>query len=63
MSYPILYPLNWLDYYGSCSGYLKYDYLGYLLREFELCRKINSFISESDTDGLSKLLNIETYHY
>ena len=56
MNYPILYPPNWLDYYGSCSVYLKYDYLGYLLREFELCEKINSCISKSDIDGLSKLL-------
>lgn len=44
MHYPVLYPKNWLDYYGSCSFYLKYDYIEYLFREFEIIDKINCCI-------------------
>ncbi len=55
---PILYPQNWIQYYESCSAYLRYDYLEYLLREFELVEKINSCINNDDADGLKTVLNI-----
>lgn len=46
MFYPVIYPKNWLDYYGNCSFYLEYDYLEYLLREFEIIDKINCCIKK-----------------
>ncbi|MDU4447851.1 MAG: hypothetical protein E7I76_07620 [Anaerococcus vaginalis] len=47
MFYPVIYPKNWLDYYGNCSFYLEYDYLEYLLREFEIIDKINCCIKKT----------------
>lgn len=56
MCYPILYPKNWLDYYESCSLYLKYDYIEYLFREFEIIYKINCCIEKNDNEELIKLI-------
>lgn len=56
MRYPVLYPKNWLDYYGSCSFYLKYDYIEYLFREFEIIDKINSCIKKNDKEELLELI-------
>lgn len=53
---PITYPANWLEYYRSCSIYLKYDYLEYLLREFEIIDKINKFIEENNTEKIFEIL-------
>ncbi len=47
MLYPVIFPKNWLDYYGNCSFYLEYDYLEYLLREFEIIDKINCCIKKT----------------
>ena len=56
MRYPVLYPKNWLDYYRSCSFYLKYDYIEYLFREFEIIDKINCCIKKNDTEELLELI-------
>lgn len=56
MQYVITYPSNWIDYYKSCSIYLQYDYLDYLLREFEIVEKINTCVNKKDFDGLSQML-------
>ena len=56
MHYPILYPKNWLDYYESCSLYLKYDYIEYLFREFEIIYEINCCIEKNDNEELIKLI-------
>lgn len=47
MPYTVIYPENWLDYYVSCSLYLKYDYIEYLFREFEIVDKINYCIKKT----------------
>ncbi len=47
MRYPVIYPKNWMDYYESCSFYLKYDYMEYLFREFEIIDKINCCIKKT----------------
>lgn len=56
MRYPVLYPKNWLDYYRSCSFYLRYDYIEYLFREFEIIDKINCCIKKNDTEELLELI-------
>ena len=56
MRYPVLYPKNWLDYYRSWSFYLKYDYIEYLFREFEIIDKINCCIKKNDTEELLELI-------
>lgn len=56
MFYPIIYPKNWLDYYGNCSFYLEYDYLEYLLREFEIIDKINCCIKKNDKEELLEVI-------
>ena len=55
---PILYSQDWIRYYESCAVYLRYDYLEYLLSEFELVERINSCINNDDADGLKAVLNI-----
>lgn len=47
ITYPVIYPKNWLNYYVSCSFYLKYDYIEYLFREFEIVDKINCCIKKT----------------
>lgn len=56
MRYPVIYPKNWLDYYGSCSFYVKYDYIEYLFREFEIIDKINCCIKKNDKEELLELI-------
>lgn len=56
MLYPVIYPKNWLDYYLSCSFYLKYDYLEYLFREFEIVDKINCCVKTYDKEELLELI-------
>ena len=53
---PIIYPTNWLDYYEHCAIYLEYDYLEYLLREFEIAEKINSCILANDLPQIKSLI-------
>lgn len=56
MFYPVIYPKNWLDYYESCSFYLEYDYIEYLLREFEIIDKINCCIKKDDKEELLEVI-------
>lgn len=56
MLFTITYPANWLDYYKSCCVYLKYDYLEYLLKEFEIIDKINTSIIDNNSEQLSQML-------
>lgn len=56
MFYPIIYPENWFDYYGNCSFYLEYDYIEYLLREFEIIDKINYCIKKNDKEELLEVI-------
>lgn len=56
MPYTVIYPKNWLDYYVNCSFYLKYDYIEYLFREFEIVDKINCCIKENDNEVLLELI-------
>lgn len=55
-AYPIYYPENWLDLYTSCGIFLKYDYLEYLLFEFDIANKINISLAREDQTGLDTLL-------
>ncbi len=52
----INYPENWIDFYAHCSIYLEYDYLQYLLREFDIVRKINNCIVAENGEGLMDLI-------
>ncbi len=52
----IAYPENWIDYYRSCAGYLTYNYLSELLREFDLVEKINASIEAGDKQTLAALI-------
>lgn len=54
--YHVIYPENWLDYYGGCSFYLKYDYIEYLFREFEIVDKINCCIEKNNEKHLLELI-------
>ena len=56
MLYPVIYPKNWLDYYGNCSFYLEYDYIEYLFREFEIIDKINCCIKKNDKEELLEVI-------
>lgn len=56
MRYPVIYSKKWLDYYGICSCYLKYDYIEYLFREFEIVDKINCCIKKNDKEELLELI-------
>lgn len=56
MFYPVIYPKNWLDYYESCSFYLEYDYIEYLLREFEIIDKINCCINKNNKEELLEVI-------
>ena len=53
---PITYSSSWMDYYKKCCAYLKYDYLEYLLREFEIIEKINSVLAIGDEKELEEIL-------
>lgn len=55
--YTIAYPSNWICYYESCCTYLEYNYLPYLLREFDIVDKLNKCIEEEDKSGINRLLN------
>lgn len=54
--YSVDYPENWLDLYTNCSTYLQYEYLQYLLLEFDIIKKINDCISNGNEEGLASLL-------
>ena len=56
ITYPVIYPKNWLNYYVSCYFYLKYDYIEYLFREFEIVDKINCCIKKNDKEELLELI-------
>lgn len=51
-----MYPSDWIHYYEQCCIYLRYDYLPYLLREFDIVDKLNQCISNNDKIGIEKLL-------
>lgn len=55
-AYPIVYPPDWIRYYEQCCTYLKYDYLPYLLREFDIVEKLNRCIASNDSSGIEQLL-------
>lgn len=55
--YTIVYPIDWIRYYENCCTYLKYDYLPYLLREFDIAEKLNKCIENDDKSGIERLLN------
>lgn len=55
-AYPIVYPQDWMHYYEQCCTYLKYDYLPYLLREFDIVEKLNRCIENNDSIGIEQLL-------
>lgn len=52
----LTYPDQWINYYENCCTYLEYNYLPYLLREFDILEKINQCIIANDKDGINKLL-------
>ena len=54
--YTIAYPVDWIHYYENCCTYLKYDYLPYLLREFDIAEKLNKCIENDDKSGIERLL-------
>lgn len=54
--HPIAYPLDWIHYYEQCCTYLQYDYLPYLLREFDIVEKLNQCILSNDKTGMERLL-------
>lgn len=54
--HPITYSSSWMDYYKKCCVYLEYDYLEYLLREFEIIEKINSALAIDDKKELEEIL-------
>lgn len=53
----IAYPDDWIRYYENCCTYLKYNYLPYLLREFDFVEKLNQCIETEDQSGAQKILN------
>lgn len=55
--YAISYPQDWLNFYEKCCTYLEYDYLPYLLKEFDIAEKINVCINANDDAGLKRLLD------
>ncbi len=55
-AFPIYYPENWLELYISCSIFLKYDYLEYLLFEFDIANKINACLQADNKEALGELL-------
>lgn len=54
--FSIVYPQNWMHYYEQCCTYLKYDYLPYLLREFDIAEKLNRCVADNDKVGIEQLL-------
>ena len=56
-TFPIAYPHDWIRYYEKCCTYLEYDYLPYLLREFDIAEKLNNCIERNDKSGIKKLLD------
>ena len=57
MVFTISYPQDWIHFYEKCCTYLEFDYLPYLLREFDIVEKINVCIQEEDKSGLKRLLD------
>ena len=53
----IVYPNDWIRYYENCCTYLTYNYLPYLLREFDIVEKLNKCIENGDKLGVKQLLN------
>lgn len=53
---PIIYPHDWLRYYENCCSYLKYDYLTFLINEFDTINKVNNFIESKDIDQVKETL-------
>lgn len=53
---PISYPSSWMDYYKKCCSFLEYDYLEYLLREFEIVEKINAALKLADKKEVNNII-------
>lgn len=53
---PISYPSSWMDYYKKCCSFLEYDYLEYLLREFEIAEKINAALKIADKKEVKNII-------
>lgn len=53
---PISYPSSWMQYYKNCCSYLEYDYLEYLLREFEIIEKLNLALVQEDKNEVKGIL-------
>ena len=53
---PIIYPHDWLRYYENCCAYLKYDYLTFLIKEFDTINKVNNYIESKDIDQVKETL-------
>jgi len=56
MIHPIIYTSTWVDNYQKCVLYLEYDYLEYLLREFEIVEKINKAIENGIDSQVQELI-------
>lgn len=52
----ITYPNDWMHYYENCCTYLRYNYLPYLLHEFDIMEKLNKCIEKEDKTSVKKLL-------
>ncbi len=52
----VAYPSDWIRYYENCCTYLKYNYLPYLLREFDIIEKINDCVKRNDSSGIKRLI-------
>lgn len=53
---PIIYPHDWLRYYENCCTYLSYDYLPFLLKEFDTIDKVNNYIENKDIEKAKETL-------
>ena len=53
----VVYPTDWICYYENCCTYLKYNYLPYFLREFDVVEKLNKCVEREDKAGIQKLLD------
>ena len=53
----IVYPTDWIRYYENCCTYLKYNYLPYFLREFDVVEKLNKCVEREDKAGIQTLLD------
>ena len=52
----VVYPHDWLRYYENCYTYLRYNYLPYLLQEFNYIDKINAYVAKGDKGAVERLI-------